>query len=59
MTVSIPHIYHALKKEIMNNMINGKYLLGDLIEPKLYRKIVFDGGVIVENINYRILLHFR
>ena len=30
------------------NVRDGKYLLGDLIEPKMYKKFVIEGGQIVE-----------
>ena len=46
----MPRTYSQLKQEMIENVRKGKYLLGELIEPKSYKKFIIDkDGMITES----------
>lgn len=48
-SVPIPRSYRKIKNDLVKEVEKGVYLLGDLIEPKTYQKLVLDkGGNIVK-----------
>lgn len=54
MSIPIPRRYKNIQKDMLDGVQSGRYLLGELIEPKTYKKFMLDKTGEVKEVEYTV-----